>query len=112
MHDHDAVGVLGAERLDMLGAEALVHRAMALPQQERGFLHIRVSQAAEAPARIDDLHVRGAVAELEAGVATEVLVGEEEDLPPAALAVRRAARALGYDGRSVAAWRGFKIEGP
>ena len=36
--DHDAVGVLGPERLDVLGPEALVHRAVALPQQERGVL--------------------------------------------------------------------------
>ena len=30
----DAVGVLGPERLDVLGLEALVHRAVALPQEE------------------------------------------------------------------------------
>ena len=41
-------------------------------------------QPAEAPTRIDDLHVRCSVAELETGVAAEVLVGEEEDLVPAA----------------------------
>ena len=34
--DHDdAVGVLGPEGLDVLGPEALVDRAVALPQQER-----------------------------------------------------------------------------
>ena len=39
--DDDAVGVLGPEGLDVLGAEALVHRAVALPQQERGLLDSR-----------------------------------------------------------------------
>ena len=38
VHDDDAVGVLGPEGGDVLGAEALVHRAVALPQQERGLL--------------------------------------------------------------------------
>ena len=33
VHDHLDVGVLGAGRLDVLGPEALVHRAVALPQQ-------------------------------------------------------------------------------
>ena len=43
VHDHDAVGVLGPERLDVLGLEALVHRAVALPEQERRLLARRVS---------------------------------------------------------------------
>ena len=39
--DHDdPVGVLGPEGLDVLGPEALVHRAVALPQQQRGLLHL------------------------------------------------------------------------
>ena len=36
--DHDAVGVLGPERVDVLGREPLVDRAVALPQQEGGLL--------------------------------------------------------------------------
>ena len=47
VHDDDAVGVLGAEGLDVLGAEPLVHRAVPLPQQERRLLHLGVCQAAE-----------------------------------------------------------------
>ena len=89
MHDHDAAGVLGAERLDVRGREPLVHRAVALPEQERGFLHLGVLEAAEPLAGVDDSHVGGAVAELEASVAAEVLVGEEEDLfAPDHLALR------------------------
>ena len=79
VHHHDAVGVLGTERVDVLGPEALVDRAVTLPQQEGGLLHLAVGQAAERLPRVPDPHVVGAVAELEAGVATEVLVGEEED---------------------------------
>ena len=36
VHHHDAVGVLGPEGRHMLGPEALVHRAVALPQQQGG----------------------------------------------------------------------------
>ena len=39
---HDPVGVLGPEGRDVLGAEALVDRAVALPQQQRGLLHLAV----------------------------------------------------------------------
>ena len=75
---HDPVGVLGPEGLDVLGPEALVHRAVPLPQQQRGLLHLAVGQAAQGLPRVPDPHVVGAVAELVAGVAAEVLVGEEE----------------------------------
>ena len=77
--DHDdPVGVLGPEGLDVLGPEALVHRAVALPQQQGGLLDLAVAQPAEGLARVPHAHVVGAVAELEAGVAAQVLVGEEE----------------------------------
>ena len=80
MHDHGAVGVLGAERGDVLGGEALVHRAPAPPQQERGVLDVALLEAAELLARVPDPHVGLAVAHGEAGVAAEVLVGEEQHL--------------------------------
>ena len=34
VHDDLDVGMLGPERRDVLGPEALVHRAVALPEQE------------------------------------------------------------------------------
>ena len=74
------VGVLGPERRDVLGPEALVHRAVALPQQQGRRLHLGVLEAAQVEAGVPHRHVGGAVAELVAGVAAEVLVGEEEDL--------------------------------
>ena len=80
VHDDLAVGVLGAERRDVLGLEALVDRAVALPQQERRFLDVALVEAAELAVRVPHPHVRLAVAHLVAGVAAEVLVGEEEDL--------------------------------
>ena len=76
---HDAVGVLGAEGLDVLGPEALVHRAVALPQEQRRLLHLAVGEAADGLTRVPDAHVVGPVAELVAGVAAQVLVREEED---------------------------------
>ena len=43
-----AAGVLGPERRDVLGPEALVHRAVALPEQERGVLDVALLEAAAA----------------------------------------------------------------
>ena len=78
--DDDAVGVLGPEGGEVLGPEPLVDGAVAFPEQQAGGLDVDVAEAAEVGARVPDGHVVGAVAELEAGVAAEVLVGEEEDL--------------------------------
>jgi hypothetical protein len=78
--DHDAVGVLGPERLDLGRPEALVDRAVAPPQQERGRLGLGLAQAAEVVAGIPDGHLRQLVAHRHAGVAPEVLIGEEQDL--------------------------------
>ena len=52
-------------------------------------------ETAERAPRVDDSHVGGAEAELEAGVAAEVLVGEEEDLARPART-----RPAGLTGRS------------
>ena len=80
VHDHDPVGVLGAERLEVGGPEPLMDRAMSLPQQERGRLDPHVVETPELEAGVPHRHVRGGVAEVERGVAPEVLVGEEQDL--------------------------------
>ncbi len=81
--DDDAVGVLGPEGVDVLRPEALVHRAMPLPQQEGGLLALRLGEAAQLAARIPDPHVVVGVAHRQAGVAAEVLVGEEQHLAAA-----------------------------
>ena len=57
VHDHLAVGMLGAGRRDVLGAEALVHRAVALPQQERRVLDVALLEPAELEARVPHPHV-------------------------------------------------------
>ncbi len=81
VHDHDAVGVLGPEGGDVLGPEPLVHRAVALPQEERRLLDVaprrgrRARGAGSTPACASS-----GVAHGHAGVAAEVLVGEEEHL--------------------------------
>ena len=51
------VRVLGAERRDVLGPEALVHRAVALPEQERRLLDVALLEPAELEARVPDPHV-------------------------------------------------------
>ena len=83
VHDHLAVRVVGAELRDVLGAEALVHRAVALPQQERRLLDVALLEPAELEVRVPHPHRRLVVAHVVGGVAPEVLVGEEQhlDLP-------------------------------
>ena len=48
VHDDLDVGMLGTRRGDVLGAEALVHRAVALPEQERRVLDVALLEAAAA----------------------------------------------------------------
>ena len=86
-------GVLGPEGVDVLGSEALVDRAVALPQQQGGVFDVGVVEAAQLEQRVPHPHVARAPAELEAGVAAEVLVGEEQDLVALGHAGRRPGRA-------------------
>ena len=72
--------MLGPERLDVLGPEPLVDRAVAPPQQERRLLALPLGEAAEVAPRIPDPHVVEPVAHGDARVAAEVLVGEEQHL--------------------------------
>ncbi len=62
------------------GAEALVHRAVTLPEEQRGVLDVALLEAAALLVRVPDPHVGLAVAHREAGVAAEVLVGKEQHL--------------------------------
>ena len=84
VHDDDAVGVLGPEGGDVLGPEPLVDRAVAPPQQERRLLAVGLGEAAEVAAGVPQPHLVEAVAHGDAGVAAEVLVGEEDHLVAAA----------------------------
>jgi len=86
VHHHEPVGMGSAERRHVLGAEPLVDRAVPLPQQQRGLLHLPVVEAAARAPWVPHSHVLLAPAELEAGVAAQVLVGEEQDLVGASLA--------------------------
>ena len=83
VHDDDAVGMLGAERGDVFGLEPLVDRAVALPQQERRLLDVGLGEVAGLAPGIPEPHVLRVVAEVERGVAAEVLVGEEQHLATA-----------------------------
>ena len=49
VHDDDAVGVLGAEGGDVLRPEALVDRAVALPEQEGGVLEVGLASGHPCP---------------------------------------------------------------
>ncbi len=55
-------------------------RAVAPPQEERGRLGLRLAEAAQVVAGVPHGHVRQLVAHGHAGVAAQVLVGEEQHL--------------------------------
>src|ERR1022692_4274608 len=88
MDDDDAVGMALAEGFDVSGPEALVDRAVPLPEQEGGGLDVHLLQTAGALPGIPDLHVGCGVTELVAGVASEMLVREKEHLGPRPVAER------------------------
>ncbi len=68
--------------VDVGGPEPLMDRAVALPQQQGGLLHVGLLQTPAVQPGVPHAHVVIGVAELEAGVAAQVLVGEEQDLVP------------------------------
>ncbi len=85
----------------MGGPEPLVHRAVALPQQEGGPLERRVVETAPSQPGVPHRHVVGAVAEVEPGVPAEVLVGEEQHLMAAGPASPQRSEGPGEDGPGV-----------
>ena len=72
--------MLGAGLLDLFDGEALVGAAVALPEDDAGALELPLRVAAEGQAPVPRHHLLKRDAHLVAGVAAEVLVGEEEDL--------------------------------
>ncbi len=98
---HDPAGVLGPEGVDVRRTEPLVDRAVALPQQQGGRLEGPVVEAAGRQAGVPHRHVVGAVAQVEAGVPAQVLVGEEQDLVPPAPSGLVLAQGPGEDGPGV-----------
>jgi len=101
MDEDDPVRVLGPEGGHVGRPEALVHRAVALPQQEAGLLHVGLLQATAVQAGVPHPHVALGVAELEAGVAAQVLVGEEQDLVAPGLGLVAGSEGPGQHGPGV-----------
>ena len=95
VHDHLAARVLGAERRDVLGPEALVHRAVALPEQERRLLDVALLEAAELDARVPHPHRRLVVAHRRSAVLRpRCWSGKNSTLSPRPSAHSRIARAF------------------
>ena len=72
--------MLGPERVDVLGPEALVHRAVTLPQEQGRRFEGGIVEASALQTRVPHCHVGACVPEFEPGVAAQVLIGEEQHL--------------------------------
>src|SRR5713226_377833 len=80
MDDDANTGMLTADALDLLGGEALVHGAIALPEDDARAANRFRCVSAKFLVRIPNDHLLKGDTHAIAGVAAEVLVGEEENL--------------------------------
>ena len=81
MHHHAAAGVLLAGALDLVGAEADMHRAVPLPEQHAAVPRPLRLQSAQRLVRIPDRRFRARVdPQPLRRVATQMLIGEKEHL--------------------------------
>ena len=78
MRNNLAGGMALAEGVDVLGAEHLVHRAEALPQDDFRFPDLRIGEPAARLIEIPQRHRFGRDAHAVRRVAPEMLVGEEQ----------------------------------
>jgi hypothetical protein len=106
--DHQPVRMGGPELGHMGGSEALMDGAVSLPEQEAGLLHGPLVQPPQHAPRVPNGHIGLGEAELVSRVASEVLVGEEEDFRVGAPLVEGPGEDLagvrrGADGAPVAA---------
>ena len=92
VRDHDPVRVLGPERLDVLGRKRWWTEQWPFHSRNVASLHSASVEAAQVEPGVPHPHVVEVVAHREAGVAAEVLVGEEQDLVALPVAPRSAAR--------------------
>ena len=81
VHDHGHAGVLGPGGGHVRRLEPLVHRAVALPQQESGVLDLPVLQAALLEPGVPHHHLRGRIAHGQGGVAINGAVLESRRMP-------------------------------
>jgi hypothetical protein len=80
VRDDQPVGVLVAELDDVRRLEHLVHRTVALPEQDLRLADLLAREAAVFQVGVPHHHLVERNAHLEAGPAAEVLVGEEQHL--------------------------------
>ncbi len=80
MGDHQTVRVFGAEGVDVRLPEHLVHRAVALPEEDARLPDLVDREAAHFQVGIPDDHLVHRETQLVAGPPAEVLVGEEQHL--------------------------------
>ena len=80
VHDHHAVGVLGAEAATCSGRKRWCTEQWPFHSRKVALLDLAVLEAAELLVRVPHLHRVGGVAHVDRGVAPEVLVGEEQHL--------------------------------
>ena len=80
MSDHPGFWVAFEEVVNLIGAKHLVHGAKSLPKNDPGLLDGLFGQTALGLSEIPGDHLLKADAHLEAGIAPEVLVREEQNL--------------------------------
>src|SRR6266481_4105663 len=79
VNDDANAGMLAADAPDLLRREALVHGAVALPEDDAGVANCFGRVAAKFLVRIPDDHLFEGNAHAVAGVAAEMFVGEEQN---------------------------------
>ena len=96
MHDHVHARMLDPHLRDLLRAEAHMHRAVALPQDETRGFDLLTGESAERLMRIPHHHLIERHIHLEErGVAAQVLIGQEQDLLLLLPAPRQHGRGVG-----------------
>src|SRR5271165_7013972 len=80
VHDNLHARVIGPNSVHMFGKKTLVHRTVALPQDDLRLAHAVGAEAALQLVRVPHRHLVERNAACKAGVASKVLVRQEEEL--------------------------------
>ena len=94
-NDHLHIWILSAGLIYLLDAESGVHGAVPFPENDLRPAQAVLCLAAQRLERVPDNHVFDVDAQLDAGVATQVLIGQEKDALGLLERPRECARGIG-----------------